>query len=128
MDSIQLSLVLLAAFWAGTSAVWSGIGIMISARDKIMMGYIADHKLTVDQRRKLLIMDWLPVRMSLGAVSIFLAFLILYLPELSGSQQLDPEFSTVTYGAAIVPFCGAVYFAIGGVLEYRYLVRSLNKE
>ncbi len=49
-DSTNLALVLLAAFWSGTSAVFAGIQETNDVRDRVILGKVDDNELSIDDR------------------------------------------------------------------------------
>ena len=82
MNDIQLTLVLLGAFWAGTSTVFTGMRHASEVRDRIMLRSTGEDRLSADFLRHLLVMDWFPLKASLAAISLVLALIILFLPTL----------------------------------------------
>jgi len=127
MANDQLALVLLAAFWAGTSAVMSGIKLMNDTRDRIFIGLIDGKELSLEHRYRLLNSDWVPMRLALGSVSLVLAFIIVMLPRLANAETMKPSLPMVCYVAAFVPFAGFLYFILMGIMEYRLIRRTLRE-
>jgi hypothetical protein len=81
-DPTGLALVLLAAFWSGTSAVFGGIKETNDIRERILTGKSNDHTLTKADRWHALWWDWAPMKLSLAAISAVLCVVILALPSL----------------------------------------------
>ena len=126
MDSIgSLVLALLAAFWAGTSAVFTGMKMLMERADVITVGKAGDVSLDATYRRRILLYEWIPLRAALGLMSLMLGVVMLSLPALAEPPQ--EAFRRVCLVTAVVPFLGAVYFLLGGVLEYLELRRRLDK-
>jgi len=125
MASDQLTLVLLAAFRAGTSAIISGIKILNETRDRIIVGIMDGKVMSIEHRRQLLNHDWIPLRLGLASVSLVLAIIIISLPYLANREIMKPGFSTVCYITALVPFCGFLNFLVFGISEWRFMKREL---
>ena len=66
------------------------------------------------------------IRVALGLGSAMLGVILVALPRLASPP--DATFQLICWFAAVVPFSGAAYFAIHGVVEYTYLQRLLGKE
>jgi hypothetical protein len=116
---------LLAAFWTGTSAVFSGMTLMTARRDVIVTGKVAGSDLDLGARRRILRAEWVPLRGALGLVSAMLGTVIAMLPLLAADAPATFVFVCIL--AALVPFTGAAFFLIGGLLEYQYLTRLLAR-
>jgi len=127
MTGDQLTLTLLAAFWAGTSALFSGIKNTNEVRDKIILGKIDREEVSRDHRWRLLFFDWLPMKASHVAVSLVLAFIMVMLPQLARQEASHQGFSTICYVTAIVPFTGALIFCITGILEFSFLRAAIRR-
>jgi hypothetical protein len=83
-DVTSLALVLLGAFWSGTSSVYLGIKNTNEIRDQILKGKIRDDAISSEQRRRLFWWDWMPLKLSLALVSAVLYAVILALPTFKG--------------------------------------------
>jgi hypothetical protein len=116
---------LLTAFWAGTSAVFAGMTLITARRDVIVTGRLANGETEPELRRRILIAEWAPLRGALGLVSAMLGIVITVLPSLA--EEPNSTFELVCRLASLVPFSGAAFFLIGGVIEYRYLSRWLAR-
>jgi hypothetical protein len=112
---------LLAAFWAGTTAVLAGVKYTNKVRDRIVLGKIETHVLPEEYARQLLWLDWLPMKASLAFVSLTLGVIVVLLPELTGSQSTPLIFRLACYLASVVPFAGSVTFVVSGVIEWRFM-------
>src|SRR5262245_11966279 len=126
MSGDQLTIVLLGAFWAGTSAVYTAIKNTNEVRDKIVAKKISDRELYTVDLWHLLIWDWLPLKMSIAAISFVLGVLILKLPSLADQQAVVQGFRSVCYVASSVPFAGFSAAIITGIADYRMMRRHIN--
>lgn len=124
MTSVQITLLLLAAFWAGTSALFAGVRYVTEARDKILRGSPDGQPLPTPYRRRVLYFDWVPMRLALAAVSIVLAVIIFALPCLAGK----PNMRWIAWITGAVPICGFVNFFVLGVFELRHLRQACRDE
>ena len=104
---ISLALVLLAAFWSGTSAVFTGIKETNEIRDQILSGKIGERVLSTEERWHSFWWDWAPMKLSLSAISGVLCAVILFLPKLQGGY--GTPFSDVCIIAASMPVLGCVF-------------------
>lgn len=127
MTSDQLTLVLLGAFWAGTSAVLAGVKLTSETRDRITIGKFDNEPITVDHCWRLLLLDWLPTKLALIAVSLVLGIIMVLLPGMTDEKEKSHGFSTVCYIAAIVPFAGVPTFVGTGVYEFFYVRHVIRK-
>jgi hypothetical protein len=121
-----LVLALLAAFWAGTSAVFTGMKLLIERRDLVEFGRTGEATLNSASRRRILVQEWAPIRGALGLVSAMLCIVILSLPSLA--EPFNRVLQIISLVAAAVPLLGAIYFLVGGVAEYLYLSKRLSSE
>lgn len=128
MTSAQLALLLLAAFWAGTSALIAGIKQLSDTRDKVVVGVTDGVKMSVEHRRRLLYYDWVPLRLALAAISLILALIIGSLPQLAGEDSIKPGLPLVCYITALVPFGGFLNFIVFGIAEWLFMKRELLKQ
>jgi len=123
-SSTSLALVLLAAFWSGTSAVFTGIKETNALRDQILSGKIGDRDMTTEDRWHSFWWDWAPMKLSLSAVSAVLCAVILLLPELQGGYT-NP-FGTVCVIAALMPALGSVFQFVSFVVAAMFLKKRLS--
>ena len=75
---------LLAAWWAGTSAVFEGVKQANEVRDRIVIGNAGGDPLPAEYAWLLVWCDWLPMKLALAAISLMLGVLIVLLPGLAG--------------------------------------------
>jgi hypothetical protein len=117
---------LLTAFWAGTSAVFTGMKLLAERRDAIVIAKLGSTDIDREARRHILRFEWVPIRFALGLVSAMLGTIIAALPTLatppSGPLRL------ICWLAALVPFSGAGYFLGYGAFEYAYLRGLVDDE
>jgi hypothetical protein len=122
----DLALVLLAAFWAGTSAVYGGIKDTNEVRDRIRSGKVGDKPLTRSDAWHAFLWDWAPLKLSLALISLVLCAIIVRLPKLS-NESTGP-FAMVCYIAAAMPGLGALFQLISFVadaLQLRRIIRTI---
>jgi hypothetical protein len=126
MSSEQLALVLLGAFWAGTSVIFSGMKSASEVRDKILLGKNNNDSIDIAHLRRLLLFDWFPLKFALAAISLVLGIIIVMLPGLANSGIPDQQFTLVCYVTASVPFLGALFFCVSTIVELRVLRQSIR--
>lgn len=126
-DVTSLSIVLLGAFWTGTSTVFTGIKSTNEIRDQIFNGKIGQDTIPAEHRMRLLLWDWMPLKLSLSCISAVLCIVILLLPKFRGGYvDTNKDFYSVCLIAAIMPFVGAIFQFISFVSERRYLRQSIR--
>jgi hypothetical protein len=122
-DSTNLALILLAAFWSGTSTVFTGIKETNAIRDRILIGKIGEENLTTKDRLHTFLWDWAPLKLSLACISLVLCIVILVLPKLRGGYGKDESFTTVCVIASFMPAIGTLYQLISFTVDALYLKR-----
>jgi hypothetical protein len=127
-DATDLALVLLAAFWAGTSAVFGGLKDTNQIRDRIILGVAEQQSIPLEERRRMFIWDWMPLKLSLAFISGVLCAVILLLPSLRSGQSGNDEFQTVCRIAAVMPALGAFYQLISFVADALHLRSMLARK
>ena len=120
----ELTLVLLGAFWTGTSAVFTGMQMADGARDRIVTGKLDEVVISRDYRRHILWYTWVPLRASLTSVSALLGVIIALLPKLTTEADAisKPMFETICILSACVPFAGSLWFAATSVVELQKML------
>jgi hypothetical protein len=128
MQIDELTLVLLGAFWTGTSAVFTGIQMADAARDRIVLGRSEGTDLPADYRRHILWYSWVPLRASLASVSALLGVIIVLLPRLAseGNAATQPMFASICLLSACVPFAGSLLFTVTTALEFRKMLAAIH--
>lgn len=126
MDSVQLTIALIAAYWAGTNVVFSGAKTANEARDKILQGNIGNHQLKKQELKHILWFDWMPLVCGLSAISLVLGIVLLKLPDFSRDTENLVVFRNVCRIAAVVPWAGFCWFFIRGLAEFRMLKKCIN--
>ena len=121
MKDINLALILLGAFWAGTSSVFAGIKLEGEIRNQIVVGTLDDHVLPIRYLWRLLVFHWLPLKLALGIISLVLGVIIIALPDLRDTVPTVDQFRYVCYWAAVMPFMGCVYQLVGAVTDGLFL-------
>lgn len=117
---------LLAAWWAGTSAVFEGVKQANEVRDRIVIGKAGDDPMPPAYAKLLIWCDWLPMKLALAAISLMLGVLIVLLPILAGPAAAARGFDTVCAITSVVPFCGALTFTVSAVVELRFMRRAIR--
>ncbi len=125
MSDINLALILLGAFWAGTSSVFAGIKLAADIQDRIVIGMVDGQAVPVRYRWFLLAFHWLPLKLALGVISLVLGVIIIALPGLRDAVPSPDPFRTICYWAAIMPFVGFAYQLVGAAVEGMLLRRIL---
>jgi hypothetical protein len=123
----QLALVLLGAFWAGTTSVYTGIKNTNEVRDRIVTGKVGVDLLPIPYLWRLFLLDWLPLKLSLAFVSLTLGVIILLLPTLRRAGSTQEGFTAVCYVAAAMPFIGFLFQTASCVIEGLYLRDALKR-
>jgi hypothetical protein len=118
---------LLAAFWTGTNAVFTGAKQTNETRDRIVLGKIGNDELPEGHAIRMLQYDWLPMKAGLAAVSLMLGIIIWQLPSLATQPSSPQSFWLICDMAAIVPFSGFVTFLISGIVEFRFMREVIRK-
>ena len=126
MTTLQLALVLVASIWAAVNTLIAGYNAVNATRDRILTGHTDEGvPLSLEHRRLMYRNDWLPLKGGLGLVSLaFAAFLVL-LPELSDEPAL---LRVICYLAAALPFFSFLGFAVLGMSDRRFIVRTLERQ
>jgi hypothetical protein len=125
MDYTQLGLVLLGAFWAGTNAVFTGIKNTGELRDAIIIGKVGSNDLPPGYIRHLLWVEWLPLKLSLSAISVVLGVIIWQLPDVGGPTR-SPRFEEICHIAAALPFIGAIFQLAACVVDGVFMWKKVN--
>jgi hypothetical protein len=126
-DSTNLALVLLAAFWSGTSTVFTGIKETNAIRDRLVIGTIDGAELTRKDCWHTFWWDWAPMKLSLALISAVLCAVILELPNLRGGYGKDQNFANICLIAAAMPALGAMYQFVSFVSDALYLKARRNR-
>ena len=127
MDSVQLTLVLIAAFWAAFNAIVSAYKIINEKRDQIL-GIGAEkgeESLSLDQQRLIFHNDWVPLKFGISFACLTFFVIIVFIPELTDKSEI--LLRIVCYIASVVPlfsFCGFFFF---GLSEYAFIKRSIDE-
>jgi hypothetical protein len=113
----SLALVLLGAFWSGTSAIFTGIKETNAVRDRIIVGKVEDHELSYRDRWHAFWWDWAPMKLSLSLISGVLCVVILVLPTLS---EANTNFTRICFIAAM-PALGVAHQFVSFLADAVYL-------
>ncbi len=127
MNDVELALVLLGAFWAGTSSVFSGMKLVGDLRDRIILGKLEGQDLPVPYLRRLLLIQWLPLKVALAVISLVLGVIIVALPDLRDSVPSPDHFRTICNWAAVMPFTGAGFQLITAAVDGIFLRRVVKE-
>jgi hypothetical protein len=124
MNSLQLSLVLVASTWAAMNTLIAGYNAVNGTRDRILTGCTDEGiALSLAHRRILYQNDWLPMKAGLAAVSLMFGVFLLFLPELAENKDLLRPFC---YVASLLPIGSFLGFFIFGFRDRRLIVDVLT--
>jgi len=124
MNTLQLSLVLVASIWAAMNTLIAGYNAVNGTRDRIVTGCTDEGiSLTISHRLVMYRNDWLPLKAGLAAVSIMFAGFILFLPELAENPAV---LRPVCYIAALLPFGTSLSFFVLGLRDRRLILDILT--
>jgi len=124
MNSLQLSLVLVASIWAAMSTLIAGYNAVNATRDRILTGRTDEGiALTYDHRRIMYQNDWLPLKAGLSFVSLAFGAFLLFLPELADDAGLLRPFC---YAASLLPFGSFLGFFFLGLRDRQLIVAVLD--
>ena len=123
MNSLQLSLVLVASIWAAMNTLIAGYNAVNATRDRILTGRTDEGiPLTYEHRRIMYQNDWLPLKAGLAFVSLAFGAFLVFLPELAtDSDILRP----MCYAASLLPFGSFLGFFFLGLRDRRLITEVL---
>jgi len=129
MQIDELTLVLLGAFWTGTTAVFTGMQMADTARDRIVLVKSDDGPLPPDYRRHILLFTWIPLRAALTGVSFLLGIIIVFLPKLAteAGTTSHPTFATICDWSSVIPFAGATLFLITSLFDLPLMNAAIKR-
>jgi hypothetical protein len=123
MDTLQLSLVLVASVWAGMNTLIAGYNAVNHTRDRILTGCTDEGiSLTLEHRRLMYRNDWLPLKLGLAVVFLGFGCFLVFLPELAEQNNV---LRLVCYIAALLPFGGFLAFFVLGLRDRAHIVEVL---
>jgi hypothetical protein len=124
MNSLQLSLVLVASIWAAMNTLIAGYNAVNATRDRILTGRTDEGiALTYDHRRIMYQNDWLPLKAGLSFVSLAFGAFLLFLPELADDADLLRPFC---YAASLLPFGSFLGFFFLGLRDRQLIIAVLD--
>jgi len=124
MNSLQLSLVLVASIWAAMNTLIAGYNAVNATRDRILTGRTDEGVvLTYDHRRIMYQNDWLPLKAGLAFVSLAFGAFLLFLPELADDANLLRPFC---YAASLLPFGSFLGFFALGLRDRQLIITVLD--
>ena len=124
MNSLQLSLVLVASIWAAMNTLIAGYNAVNATRDRILTGRTDEGiALTYDHRRIMYQNDWLPLKAGLAFVSLAFGAFLLFLPELGDDADLLRPFC---YAASLLPFGSFLGFFFLGLRDRQLIIVVLD--
>ena len=124
MNSLQLSLVLVASIWAAMNTLIAGYNAVNATRDRILTGRTDEGvALSYDHRRIMYQNDWLPLKAGLAFVSLAFGAFLLFLPELADDAEL---LRPICYAASLLPFGSFLGFFILGLRDRQLIVAVLD--
>ncbi len=125
MDSLQLSLVLVASVWAAMNTLIAGYTAVNATRDRIVTGRTDEGiPLSPAHRRAMYRNDWVPLKAALSAVSLAFAGFLIFLPTLTHE---GPALRVVCYVAALLPLGGFLGFFVLGLSDRRLILDALAR-
>ena len=129
MQIDELTLVLLGAFWTGTTAVFTGMQMADAARDRIVLAKAEDIPIPPDYRRHMLLFTWLPLRVALAGVSFLLGVIIIFLPKLAteAGTTTHPIFTAICTWSSVIPFAGAALFFITSLFDFSVMNAAIKR-
>ena len=83
-----ISLILIAATWAGTHAIMLGYTGLNSKRDAIVTGMLNGVPIDAAYRKHLFTNDWLPLKFGLGLVALIFVVVIASIPLLVSEEEI----------------------------------------
>lgn len=124
MNSLQLSLVLVASIWAAMNTLIAGYNAVNATRDRILTGRTDEGiPLAYEHRRIMYQNDWLPLKAGLAFVSLAFGAFLVFLPELAtDSDILGP----LCYAASLLPFGSFLGFFFLGLRDRRLITEVLH--
>ena len=123
MNSLQLSLVLVASIWAAMNTLVAGYNAVNATRDRILTGRTDEGiVLTYEHRSIMYQNDWLPLKAGLAFVSLAFGIFLLFLPELATDSGLLRPFC---YASSLLPFGSFVGFFFLGLRDRRLIIEVL---
>jgi len=124
MNSLQLSLVLVASIWAAMNTLIAGYNAVNATRDRILTGRTDEGiVLAYDHRRIMYQNDWLPLKAGLSFVSLAFGAFLLFLPELADDAEL---LRPLCYAASLLPFGSFVGFFFLGLRDRQLIISVLD--
>ena len=124
MNSLQLSLVLVASIWAAMNTLIAGYNAVNGTRDRILTGCSDEGvPLSLAHRRILYQNDWLPLKAGLAFVSLAFGGFLIFLPELADDARL---LRPLCYVASLLPFGSFLGFFLLGWRDRRLMLEVLG--
>ncbi len=125
MNTLQLSLVLVASVWAGMNTLIAGYNAVNGTRDRILTGYMEEGvSLSLAHRWIMYRNDWLPLKVGLAAIFLGFGGFLIFLPELAEDASL---LRPVCYLAALLPLGGFIGFFFLGFHDRRLIIDVLTR-
>ena len=124
MNTLQLSLVLVASVWAAMNTLIAGYNAVNGTRDRIVTGF-TDEGIPLSLAHRYIIYrnDWRPLKVGLASVSMGFAAFLVFLPELAD----DPgALRPICYIGAVLPFGSFLGFFILGLKDRRLILDVLE--
>jgi hypothetical protein len=124
MNSLQLSLVLVASIWASMNTLIAGYNAVNGTRDRILTGCTDEGvSLSLDHRKIMYENDWLPMKAGIAFVSLAFGGFLIFLPELSDDAKL---LRPLCYVASLLPFGSFIGFFFLGLRDRRLIIKVLG--
>jgi len=124
MNSLQLSLVLVASIWAAVNTLIAGYNAVNGTRDRILTGFTDEGvALSLQHRRIIYQNDWRPLKVALATLSLGFGAFMLFLPELT---QDPGALQPISYMGSLLPFGSFLSFFVLGLKDRRFMLDVLE--
>ena len=122
-----ISLILIAAIWAGTHAIMLGYSGLNMKRDAIVTGRLNGAPIDAAYRKHLFTNDWLPLKFGLGLVSMIFVAVIASIPLLVSEEERTGLIWALALGVALFPLYNAYGWLVRGLYDYQFIKDVLKK-
>lgn len=122
-----ISLILIAATWAGTHAIMLGYTGLNSKRDAIVTGILNGVPIDTAYRKHLFTNDWLPLKFGLGLVALIFVGVIASIPLLIPQEERTGLIWVLALGVALFPLYNAYGWLVRGLYDYQFIKDILSK-
>jgi hypothetical protein len=124
----DLPLVIIAAFWAGFSAVITAYKTINDKRDQILHGHHEGNNLSMEHRRLAFFNDWIPMKFGIGLSSLVFGIAIVYIPNLMEKPEYKEQAIPICWVVALIPFLSCLGFCGLGISDLIFVKQTLDRE